>query len=137
MASGGHRRVDPSSEDRELPEYRRRVAPYSSLLDAMRIRFETEGGIGNYPGSPARRAPIVVNTNDLPPSEIRKLDRLLEEAGLFDLPAVSTPPRGAADYIRYTISITAPGYSHKVTFTDPIEDPHVGALVDYLENARG
>jgi hypothetical protein len=90
----------------------------------MRIRFETEGGIGDFPGSPARNKPTIIDTDDLPPREIEELDRL---------PAVSEPPRGAADYFRYTISVTTPERSHIVTLTDPIEDPDVGALVDYLE----
>jgi hypothetical protein len=99
----------------------------------MRIRFETEGGIGDFPGSPARNKPTIIDTDDLPPREIEELDRLLMAAGFFDLPAVSEPPRGAADYFWYTISVTTPERSHIVTLTDPIEDPDVGALVDYLE----
>ena len=45
----------------------------------------------------------------------------------------SPPPSGAADYLRYTISVTSQGRSHTVRLTDPIEDPDVQALVEYLE----
>ena len=57
----------------------------------------------------------------------------LRRAYSFDLPETSPPPRGAADYLRYTISVTAGEYSHTVHLTDPIEDPDVQALVESLE----
>ncbi len=60
-------------------------------------------------------------------------DWLIEAAGFFDLPETSSPPGGGADYLRYTISVTTPERSHTVQLTDPIEDPQVQALVEYLE----
>jgi hypothetical protein len=96
----------------------------------MRVQFKTDGG---FVYLPERSAPVTIDTDDLPAEEASELERLIEAAGFFDLPEAAAPPRGAADYLRYTISVTSPERSHTVRLTDPIEDPHVGALVDYLE----
>ena len=96
----------------------------------MRVRFKMDGG---FVYLPARSEPVTIDTDDLPEEEAKELDRLIEAAGFFELPETSSPPRGAADYLRYTISATTPEHSHTVQLTDPIEDPHVRALVEYLE----
>jgi hypothetical protein len=96
----------------------------------MRVRFKMDGG---FVYLPARSEPRTIDTDDLPAEEAKELERLIEAAGFFELPETSSPPRGAADYLRYTISATTPEHSHTVQLTDPIEDPHVQALVEYLE----
>ena len=82
---------------------------------------------------PARSEPVTIDTEDLPAEEAKELERLIEAAGFFKLPETSLPPRGAADYLRYTISVMSPEHSHTVHLADPIEDPEVQALVEYLE----
>jgi len=96
----------------------------------MRIRFKMDGGLVYVP---ARSEPVTIDTDDLPPAEANELKRLIEAAGFFELPQTSPPPRGAADYLRYTISVTCPERSHTVHLTDPIEDAEIQALVEYLE----
>jgi hypothetical protein len=96
----------------------------------MRVRFKMDGG---FVYLPARNEPTTIDTDDLPPDEAKELERLIEAAGFFELPETSSPPRGAADYLRYTISVTTPEQSHTVYLTDPIEDPQVQVLVEYLE----
>ena len=96
----------------------------------MRVRFKTDGG---FVYLPERGSPMTIDTDDLPAEEANELERLLEAAGFFGLPETSPPPSGAADYLRYTISVTAGEYSHTVHLTDPIEDPDVQALVEHLE----
>jgi hypothetical protein len=99
------------------------------MLTTMHVRFEMEGGLVYLaPGEP-----LTIDTDDLPAEEASELERLIEAAGFFELPETSPPPRGAADYFRYTISVTSPERSHTVHLTDPIEDPAVQALVEYLE----
>jgi hypothetical protein len=102
----------------------------SSLLITMRVRFKMDGG---FVYLPARSEPTTLDTDDLPSEEAKELQRLIEAAGFFELPETSTPPRGAADYLRYTISVTTPEHSHTVHLSDPIEDPDIQALVEYLE----
>jgi hypothetical protein len=96
----------------------------------MRIQFRTEGGIAYFPGL---SKPATIDTNELPAKEANELEQLIEAADFFDLPADFAPPRGAADYRQYTISVTALGHTHTTRLVDPIEDPNVQALVDYLE----
>jgi hypothetical protein len=96
----------------------------------MRVRFKMNGG---FVYLPARSEPVTIDTDDLPAEEAKELERLIDAAGFFELPETSSPPRGAADYLRYTISATTPEHSHTVQLTDPIEDPYVRALVEYLE----
>jgi hypothetical protein len=88
---------------------------------------------GGFVYLPARSEPTTIDTDELSEEEAKDLERLIEAAGFFELPETSSPPRGAADYLRYTISATTPEHSHTVHLTDPIEDPHVRALVEYLE----
>jgi hypothetical protein len=89
----------------------------SSLLITMRVRFKMDGGLVYLP---ARSEPTTIDTDDLPEGEARELERLIEAAGFFDLPETSSPPRGGADYLRYTVSVTTPERSHTVHLTDPI-----------------
>lgn len=96
----------------------------------MRVRFKTDGG---FVYLPARSEWLTIDTDDLPADEADELERLVEAAGFFDLPESSGPPHGAADYLRYTISVTAGERSHTVYLTDPIEDTNLQALVEYLE----
>jgi hypothetical protein len=96
----------------------------------MLVGFKIDGG---FVYLPARSEPVTIDTDDLPAEEAKDLERLIEAADFFELPQTSPPPRGAADYLRYTISVTSPERSHMVHLTDPIEDPDVQALVEYLE----
>ncbi len=110
----------------------------------MRVQFRTEGNIA----AGLRRKLIVdtnektiaivgaddniVGTEELPVEEANELERLIEVADFFELPAtllVTTSPRRR---VGYTISVTIPGRSHEAQLTDPIEDPRVRELVNHL-----
>jgi hypothetical protein len=95
----------------------------------MRIQFKTEGGIAHLPGL---SEPVTIDTHELPAEQANELERLIEVAEFFELPATSAPPPGAADYQQYTISVTTPNRSHEARLTDPIENPRVRELVNYL-----
>jgi hypothetical protein len=100
----------------------------------MRVQFKTEGGFAYLPGL---SQPVTIDTDGLSPEEAGKLERLVEAAGFFGLPATSEPPRGGADMRSYTISISSSGRSHTARIVEPIENPQLQALVDYLsEKAR-
>ncbi len=97
----------------------------------MHIQFTMEGGIAYFPGM---SQPVTIDTDALPVEEAKALERLIEEARFFALPtSAAAPPRGAADYRQYTLSVATPGRRHTVQMTDPVEDPHVRALVDHLK----
>ena len=96
----------------------------------MRGTFKTEGGIAHFPGL---SKPLTIDSDQLSQEEASELDRLVVAARLFDLPAVvGAPPRGAADYHQYTITVEASGRRHTVRLIDPVENPDLQRLLDYL-----
>lgn len=95
----------------------------------MRIRFKTEGGVAHLPGL---SEPVTIDTDELPAEQANELERLIEAADFFELPATSAPPPGAADYQQYTISVITPSRSHEARLTGPIENPRVRELVNLL-----
>jgi hypothetical protein len=100
----------------------------------MRVQFKTEGGFAYLPGL---SQPVTIETAGLTPEEAGKLERLVEAAGFFELPATSDQPRGGADFRTYTISISSSGCGHTVRVVEPVENPQLQELVDYLsEKAR-
>ena len=111
----------------------------------MRVQFNTDGG--HAPGLRRRLdidsdkrtitvgiADRIIGTDELPVEESDELERLIKVADFFELPATSSPQPGAADYQSYTISVTTPGHSYEVRLTDPIENPRVRELVNYLNH---
>ena len=101
----------------------------------MRIEFKTDGGIAYFPGL---SKPVTIESADLPPAEADTLQRLVEAAHFFELPADSRAlRRGAADYHQYTITIEDGQRRHTVQMADPIASPDLQALVAFLqEKAR-
>jgi hypothetical protein len=100
----------------------------------MRIQFKMEGGIAYFPGL---SKPITIDSAELPKQEADELKRLVNATHFFALPTVmGSPPRGAADYRQYTITIEDEGKQHTVRLTDPIGDPNLQALLTYLKTRR-
>jgi hypothetical protein len=96
----------------------------------MRVEFTTEGGIAYFPGL---SRPVVIDTDNLPEADAAELQRLLDAANFFEQPAPSrTLPKGAADYRQYTISVARGRRRHTIRLADPIDDPHLQSLVDFL-----
>ena len=96
----------------------------------MRVTFTMEGGIAYFPGL---SRPVTIDSGELPDHEARELERLIEAARFFDRPATAGPPaRGATDYYQYTVTVEVGGRQHTVRLTDPVEDPGLQALLNYL-----
>jgi len=99
----------------------------------MRVQFKAEGGVAFFPGL---SKPKTIDSDDLSPAEAAKLKRLVTAARFYDLPADPPQRAGAADYRQYTITIED-GRRHTVRLADPVEDPDLQALLDFLsEKAR-
>ena len=96
----------------------------------MRVEFTTEGGIAFFPGL---SRPAVIDSADLAPADAAELKRLVDDAAFFERPAPArTMPKGAADYQQYTISVDDQGRRHAIRLADPVEDPRLQALLDFL-----
>jgi hypothetical protein len=97
----------------------------------MRIEFTTEGGIAHFPGL---SRPVVIDSATLSEEENGELKRLLEAARFFARPSVTaTPRRGAADYRQYTITVDDGERRHSVNMIDPVEDPTLQQLLQFLQ----
>jgi len=98
----------------------------------VRIELQTSGGIAYFPGL-AR--PVTVDSGNLPAEQAADLERQVEAARFFDLPAVvGGPSRGAADYRQYTLTVEASGKRHTVHLTDPVSDPALQALLQAVQD---
>ncbi len=100
----------------------------------MRIQLKISGGVAYFPGL---SQPITIDSDALPQQEAEELKRLVDEANFFALPpAVNVPAPGAADYRQYSITVDDEKRHHIIQATDPITDPHLQALLDYLQAHR-
>lgn len=96
----------------------------------MRIQLKVSGGFASFPGL---SQPIVIESDALPRDQADRLKQLLDQAHFFDLPAVVKPPApGAADYRQYTITVDDGSRHHTVQATDPLGNPELQALLDFL-----
>lgn len=98
----------------------------------MCIRFKVEGGFAYFPGL---SAPITLDVEELPPPEARSVKELVQASHFFQQESQETPPRGA-DMQTYVLTVEDAGNSHTVTLCDPITDPELRALVEYLQSKR-
>ena len=96
----------------------------------MHIVLTTEGGLAFFPGL---SRPDVIDSHDLSAAEAAELERLLDSARFFELPEDSRAlHRGAADYRQYTISVENQNRCHTVRLADPVENPQLRALLNFL-----
>src|SRR6266508_692847 len=96
----------------------------------MRVEFKIEGGLAYFPGL---SKPRVIDSADLPAAEADRLHRLVDAAGIFEQPAGGRAlPKGAADYRQYTITVEDGRRRRTIRLADPIANPDLEALVEYL-----
>jgi hypothetical protein len=97
----------------------------------MRVEFKIEGGLAYFPGL---SKPRVIDSADLPAAEADRLRRLVDAAGLLQRPAGARAlPKGAADHRSYTITVEDGGRRRTLRLADPIDNPDLEALVEYLQ----
>jgi hypothetical protein len=92
----------------------------------MRVRFRTTGGMAAFPGL---AAPRTIDVDALDPAVRTALQRMLEAAHFFDLPARLPVAPGSADYQSYEITVEDAGRVHTVVASDPVRDPALQALI--------
>ena len=96
----------------------------------MRIRFESEGGFGYFPGL---QRPLELDTDRLPSQQASRLEQLVRDADFLDRRNDSGAPQpGAADYRTYTITIQDGTRARTLKVAEPIHDRTLRALVEYL-----
>lgn len=96
----------------------------------MHIQFQSEGGVAYFPGL---SEPVTVDTRQLPAAQAAAAEGLVRAARFFDRPAQQQPaPPGAADYRQYTITVDDGGRRHTIRIDEPVDDPDLQRLVQYL-----
>jgi hypothetical protein len=100
----------------------------------MLVRFRTTGGIAGFPGL---AAPRTIDVDALGPNVRASLERMLEQAHFFELPARLPTSRGSADYQSYEITVEDAGREHTVVASDPVQDPALQALITRLRELSG
>ena len=101
----------------------------------MRVELQTDGGVAYFPGL---NKPIVVDSGELPNQQAARLQQLIDTARFFELPAASRSlPKGAVDMRRYTITVEDGRRRRTVRLNDPVEDRHLQALIEFLQDQRG
>jgi len=96
----------------------------------MVVRFVKEGGLAYFPGLPK---PVSIDTNQLKKEDAEELEGLVEGARFFELPTeIGSMPSGAADYFTFTITIDKSGRAHTLRIVEPVTDPALLKLVEWL-----
>jgi len=97
----------------------------------MKIYFKASGG---FMGD---RSSINLDTNSLSSNEARQLRDFINSSNFFELPSKSLPPpRGAADYFQYKITIESDDgrKSHTLETNDITMAPSLVPLIDFLQD---
>lgn len=100
----------------------------------MRIELKRDGGVAFLPGL---NRPRVFNLEELPPAQAEALTRSVHAASFFQQPAVvGAAAKGAADQLRYTLTVEEGGRRHSVQLLEPVKDPHLHALLELLKQTE-
>lgn len=80
----------------------------------MKILFDQTGGLAGI------NITSSVDTNSLPREEKERLEEIINSTNFFNLPSNLPPPKNAADYYRYNITVEEDEHNckHTVELTD-------------------
>jgi len=91
----------------------------------MRISLERSGGFAGI------KKKATVDSESLSPEESAELNKLIDGAGVFDMPvAPDGPPRGA-DQFQYNLTLETQQRKHSVEVRDP-SSAEVKRLLDWV-----
>ena len=92
----------------------------------MRIDFERTGGFAGM------RLTATIDTATLSTDQSDTLQRLIEEAHFFDLPAKTPPSPNVADQFNYRVTIEGAGKRYTVEVGEASASPALQALLQQL-----
>jgi hypothetical protein len=82
---------------------------------------------------PKHNQPVRIDTERLPREAAAALERLVEGAHFFDVPATVGGPVDRPDRLTYTITVEDRGRRHTVRAVTPFEDPALQELIKHLK----
>lgn len=92
----------------------------------MHIQFTRTGGFAGM------RLTTDVDTAQLPSEQASMLDKLITDAGFFELPEKLLPDSPAPDRFEYQLTVDAPQQTHSVVVSDAAAPPSLRPLLNYL-----
>jgi hypothetical protein len=92
----------------------------------MRIIFERSGGFAGLTLTGE------LDTASLPPDEAHDVQKMVEEAGFFNLPATIPAPTRGADAFQYVVTVEAEGKRHTVRTRDTAIPNALLPFIEYL-----
>lgn len=97
----------------------------------MVITLRVDGGFAFIPGLNATKT---IDTALLPRAEAESLEKMLASTAFFALPsAVGLPPQGSADMQAFEITIEDGTRAHRVRVSEPVTDPGLEELLQFLQ----
>lgn len=96
----------------------------------MHVILNSEGGFAFIPGI---RRTFEVETSQLPAERAAHLKHLVKAAHFFDLPPrMDSVPKGAADYLRFKLTIQDGERKHAIHTTELVEHRELAALLEAI-----
>ena len=92
----------------------------------MRIDFVRSGGFAGM------RLATSVDTEQLPAEQASTLDKLISDAGFFQLPERIMPAAPGPDRYEYQLTVTAPQHTHSVVVNEAAAPDSLRPLLNYL-----
>lgn len=92
----------------------------------MRIDFTRTGGFAGI------QLTTSVETTQLPPDQAATLDKLISDAGFFDLPERLMPAKPGPDRFEYQVTLTSAQQTHTVVVNDAAAPATLKPLLNYL-----
>lgn len=93
------------------------------------INFKRSGGVVGL------RPQSVIDTDALTTKEAELVNKLVEEAGFFDLPAMPESPDRGADRFQYHINIADKSREHSITVYESSLPEKLKPLLEWLQKA--
>ncbi len=92
----------------------------------MRIEFARSGGFAGM------RLATSVDTEQLPAEQASTLDKLISDAGFFDLPVNLRPAAPAPDRFEYKLTVSTPQKTHSIVVNEAAAPDTLRPLLNYL-----
>ncbi len=92
----------------------------------MRIFFERTGGFAG------RKIQGTLDSSDLPPTQVHRINRLLQKSRFFELPSTLELPGPCADQFNYKITVENENRRHTVETGDIAIPAGMRPLLDFL-----
>jgi hypothetical protein len=96
---------------------------------AMRVELVIDGGLAYIPGL---AKPIVIEGAQLAAGDLAEMRRLCREALAGPILGARTRPASLPDARRYRLTLEIDGEKHEVTAADPVSQPAIAELIDFL-----